>query len=923
MKLRFGFKLRLRLALTLALALTFTLTFAQGIPFIRNYPATEYHAHNQNFDIISGTDGTVYVANFEGLLYYDQAEWHIIHTPGITRITAVFCDSKGTIWTGGYNYLGRLENDAKGRLQLHTIDDRNVIKGDVQWIWEKAGNIYFLVGDHGIYTVRDEHVVLASGEQLPTTGFTVLKTNSSITQVQELDYGMKAIATNGEGIIVTDANGRELFRITEKNGLCSDNVAHITYNKHGMIWGATDHGVFAVGFPSIYTHFTQFEGLNGEVCAIEKIGGQIYAGTMSGLFRLKGKQFVPVPEITHACWQLTRQNNSVLAATSDGVFRIGDDHSVKHLTTANTLSVLGDAHGFYSGEMDSVYYNSAAGRKQVCNIEKAVKMMRDSKGNLWTQNLYGMVWKNFKPYTVSHDSNTVTTLVPYEGNVLPVTAHTTKPFSYPYSACTDSEGLLWLTNNKGKVLYAFRNGAVEEQMSAVVYPLMDYPVRTVLRDSSLLWIGGDKGINVVSYSHENPSKTVKPHLYIRSIRTYGDSVLWGGYGQLPEELPTLPDDNRQITINYSTAHQSLLLKTQYRHRLNNGNWTAWEYETSEEYPNLPYGSYVFEVQARDAFGQLSDIVAVRFTINTPFYLRWYMNIFYLLLVAAIVYVLFQLRLRRLEKDKHRLESLVKERTTEVVRLEKMATVGKLTNGLIDRILNPLNYINNFAKLSEGLVKDVTANVEDEEENMDKENYADTMEVLDMLKGNLQKIGEHGASTSRTLKAMEEMLKDRSGGLVPMNLTSLLHQNEEMLRQYFAKEIAERHITVSFNLPDNDVKVNGNPELLSKSIMSLLGNAVYALVKKAQREQYQPAVKLTLRQDDKHAYVLIQDNGIGIEQAIIHKIFDPFFTTKTTGEADGIGLYLSRETIQNHGGDISVTSEKNIRTEFVITLPIIA
>ena len=72
---------------------------AQGIPFIRNYPATEYKAHKQNFDIICSPDGTVYVANFEGLLYYDNSTWRMIHTPGITRITAVFRDSRKIIWT--------------------------------------------------------------------------------------------------------------------------------------------------------------------------------------------------------------------------------------------------------------------------------------------------------------------------------------------------------------------------------------------------------------------------------------------------------------------------------------------------------------------------------------------------------------------------------------------------------------------------------------------------------------------------------------------------------------------------------------------------------------------------------------------------------------------------------------------------------
>jgi len=67
-------------------------------------------------------------------------------------------------------------------------------------------------------------------------------------------------------------------------------------------------------------------------------------------------------------------------------------------------------------------------------------------------------------------------------------------------------------------------------------------------------------------------------------------------------------------------------------------------------------------------------------------------------------------------------------------------------------------------------------------------------------------------------------------------------------------------------------------------------------------------------------IIVRDNGIGIEDTITDKIFDPFFTTKTTGEAAGVGLYLSREIVQNHGGDISVQSVKNDYTEFTITLP---
>jgi signal transduction histidine kinase len=93
------------------------------------------------------------------------------------------------------------------------------------------------------------------------------------------------------------------------------------------------------------------------------------------------------------------------------------------------------------------------------------------------------------------------------------------------------------------------------------------------------------------------------------------------------------------------------------------------------------------------------------------------------------------------------------------------------------------------------------------------------------------------------------------------------------------------------------------------------------VKKAQREQYQPEITVSVNTDGAVATIAIRDNGIGIEPTIINKIFDPFFTTKTTGEAAGVGLYLSHEIIQNHHGTVSVKSEKNVYTEFIITLPI--
>ena len=389
---------------------------------------------------------------------------------------------------------------------------------------------------------------------------------------------------------------------------------------------------------------------------------------------------------------------------------------------------------------------------------------------------------------------------------------------------------------------------------------------------------------------------------------------------MPERLAELEYKENNLTFTFSLDYPTISGETLYRYRLNNGSWSTWSTSTSASFVNLNYGDYTFSVQARDISNRTSDITQIKFLINPPFYHRWYMYVLYFLLMLLIFYALFRLRLQRLEKDKIRLEKLVQDRTAEVVRLEKMATAGKLTQGLIDRILNPLNYINNFSKLSEGLIKDVKANIEDEKENMDEENYEDTLDVLDMLTGNLQKVSEHGQNTTRTLKAMEELLKDRSGGIVPMDFTAVIKQDEKMLHEYYKKEIDEQKIKVVFDYPDEQIQIDGNPEQLSKTIMSLLANAIYAVSKKAAKTSFTPEISLKVTKAGDRVTVSVHDNGIGIEETILDKLFDPFFTTKTTSEAAGVGLYLSREIVQNHGGDIIVKSVKDEYSEFTFTLP---
>ena len=79
-----------------------------GVPFFRNYSASQYNAHNRNFDVLCDGEGHTFFANFEGLLVYDNVEWRIIHTPDISRVVSVSRDQDGNVVFEGITMTGQV-----------------------------------------------------------------------------------------------------------------------------------------------------------------------------------------------------------------------------------------------------------------------------------------------------------------------------------------------------------------------------------------------------------------------------------------------------------------------------------------------------------------------------------------------------------------------------------------------------------------------------------------------------------------------------------------------------------------------------------------------------------------------------------------------------------------------------------------------
>lgn len=941
-----------------------------GVPFFRNYTSTDYNGNNRNSDISIDKNGNVFVANFEGLLYYDQASWRIEHLTNLTRPTALYRDSKGVLWVGGYNYFGKVATNDNGSIYLESIINNADIRGEVTKIWQEGKELKFILNNNMAYRcdVANNRAVLLVKKDVPDSLVsTPLNLDIVATHVLTIDNGIKAVATTGRGLFLFDSKDNLLCNITEQNGLCSNNINRLAYNGKGTLWGATENGIFSMSIPSPYTIFGKTEGIHGEVYSIHKFAGKTYVGTTSGLYRQNGLFFEHVDMINHLCWTMEEVDGHLLVASEGGLYAISREGNVRQINNADTraLKVVDDI--IYTGEGDGCYLNKFSGERYiVCNQPNVIRILADEKKNLWLQTLYGEIWCRhgnqpffslFKKDVTKDKFNSLmrATLVEMGGKIIVLDILDKTPFSYPRFSYTDKDGYTWLTNDEGTELYAWKDGRRYTNYDNLLYPIRNEVIRCMWVDGSKLWFGGKNGVIVIDRLVNDPLSSSIPNLRICSMTVNGENVVWGGFGTQPTSIGSLKNKQNNIAFTFAVDFSIMQGDVLYQYRMDNNEWSKPTPEKNVLYNNQSLGLHTFEVKAIDSFGHETDVATIQFDINAPIYLKWYMIVLYVILLGIFFVLLMNWRTQRLEKEKIRLESIVTERTAEVVkqrdeivkqkneieeksqrletalddlhqaqheliRQEKLATVGNLTKGLIDRILNPLNYINNFSKLSQALVKDIETNIEKEKDKIDEEEYEDTIDVLGMLSGNLEKVSEHGQNTTRTLKAMEEMLKDRSGGIAPMELTSVLRQDQEMMLTYYAKEIQDSHIKVKFDIPETEIQINGNASQLSKTFMSIINNSVYAVVKKSKQDKFEAEIAVSVTTQEKKVVLRFYDNGIGIEETIIDKVFDPFFTTKTTGEASGVGLYLSKEIVQNHGGDISVKSVKNASTEFTIILP---
>ena len=226
--------------------------------------------------------------------------------------------------------------------------------------------------------------------------------------------------------------------------------------------------------------------------------------------------------------------------------------------------------------------------------------------------------------------------------------------------------------------------------------------------------------------------------------------------------------------------------------------------------------------------------------------------------------------------------------------QKLATIGRMAANVAHEINNPLAIINEKA----GLIQDLF---------ILKEKYAKDQKLLGLVNSILNSVHRAGTITKRLLSFSRHL----DARIENVNLKQTI---QEVL-SFMGKEAELRPIEITVKVPEDIPQFESDRGKLQQIFLNIINNA-FASVNDGGH------LDIKVRQEDKNSIsITFADDGCGIPKEDINRIFEPFFTTKTGQGGTGLGLSITYNLVQELGGKISVQSELDKGTSFIVHIPI--
>ncbi len=576
--------------------------------------------------------------------------------------------------------------------------------------------------------------------------------NERIYAVTVVNATWIALATNNNGVYITDFEGNIVQSFSRTEGLQNNNILSVFSDSQGNLWLGLDNGIDLITYNSSIKQIKpQLQDGSGYTAIMHD--NRLYLGTSNGLF---STSLQPLPDMSFSkgnftavnntkgqTWALANINNQLLLGHHEGAFVIKNNiaesiSSNKGFWNFVPLSNTFPVPQILSGGYNSInIFNYDKGKfsfsKAIGGFNESSRFVTiDKDKNIWVSHPYHGIFKivqnsdgSYNTFAYSNTKGLPSLLNNHIYKIKEELIVATEKGIFIYNKGKDifepslfyhkllgdqsiryikedNNGNTWFIHEKSLGVIDFsKNEPVVIQIPELNNKMLSgfefiYPV-----NESNIFLGGEKGfyhINYAKYRQNIPTLFVR----IRTLRiiNQADSLLFGGYFentvpvQDEKNIPSISYRWKSLRIEYATPLFGYQASLEYSYRLKgyDNNWSEWTNRTEKEYTNLPPGKFIFEVKVRNNLGSESAITSYSFKILPPWYKTNSAKAMYLILFAAVLFFLYRLQEKKFKLQQTKYEEEQKK-TRYIHELELAKSESELVAVRNEKLEVEINYKN--------------------------------------------------------------------------------------------------------------------------------------------------------------------------------------------------------------------------------------
>jgi signal transduction histidine kinase/DNA-binding response OmpR family regulator len=793
-----------------------------------------------------------------------------------------------------------------------------------------------------------------------------------------LSTGDFALATRLGGLVIMDPNGGLKYIFDKSAGLQDNNVHYVFEDNQGNLWLCLDNGISKIECTSPFFIYDNRINLPTIILSIVRHHSDLYVGTTQGLYVLRpdAKTFLPVPGISNSCWDLVSMEDSILAATSGGVFHIKNNIKRKLVKDFSFVLLPSRRHrgrtwcGTKSGLVALIGEKGQWEEEQRLEIiNQEVRFITEEKnGNLWLGTSTGGVLKVDSPVNINHQPPVVTRYdtshgLP-EGRVYVSKAADHIMFATEqgifrfndkeerfipdltvgptFAGGPDSKFVFLVVEDNNKNIWLHSEGWNYQAVPGPEGSYTNFPnpfhripmiqVNTIYPDpdGKKIWFGSNDGLICYDKTYKKNYDLDIP-VFIRKVEINKKTSIFNPHGIRPGNTYhgyklALAYQDRNLRFKYAAPFFENESATQYRYFLEgyDVDWSDWTLEKQKDYTNLDSGRYRFRVQAKSVYGTLSREGNFQFKILPPWYKTWWAFLLYSIAAILVLYSVVKWRSWKLLREKQRLELIVKKRTTEIK--EKNRKLEEQTLQLKDQSekLKEMDQIKSrfFANISHEFRTPLTLIIGPLEEMLSDIRDNKQKKKINMMLQNSQRL-------FRLINQLLDLSRIDSGKMrLQTNCQDIIPFVKGILSSFHV--LAQHNqLELEFYCEEESISLYFDHQMIEEVMTNLLINAIKFTLPggKITVSVTAPAKQKEIANlSSGYVEISVEDTGVGIPKDQLPHIFDRFYQVQGSLSRDrehkgtGIGLALIKELVTLHHGKINVYSSEGKGTKFSVHLP---